>query len=411
MKTPIMVPCHTTGPSTSAIRYSPLFGGLGAANWSSSANNAGTPVPVAGTFSDLIVRFPTLGAGSYIFTLMLAGVATTLTCTPDLTGTGIATDITHSVHITGDPAVDGLLCMRCDPNGTTPTANGHIEFSMLFTADVDGESFVVGGYVAAASAGGDFLTPGGNDGDSTAAAASMVWPTGGVIDKLYYRVSVAPGAAASAKSRTLTINKDGSDQTVTALIFETAVLGSDTSNSFSVAAGDKIAMAETIANTPANAIRVFGFRFVPTTNGESVQLARYSANPLAAADRYTNAAGSANGSVTSEATSHSLAPVAFVAKKLYVDLATAPGGATTRTMFLRRGLASTALTKQLTSTTTADNDSVNTVSIAAGDLINQMMTSSASVASTAQARSSFVAYIAPVAAPSTGKNLLLLGVG
>ncbi len=407
MKTPIMVPCHTTGPSTSAIRYSPLFGGLAAANWVTSANSAGTPWPIAGTFSDLKVRFPTLGVGSYIMTLMQAGAASALTCTPDLTGTGIGNDTTHTVHTNG---AGELFAMRCDPNGTTPTANGHIEFSMLFTADVDGESFVIGGY-AVASAGGDFLVAGANDGDSTAAAASMVWPAAGVIDHLYSRVATAPGAAASGKSRTLTLNKNGSDQTVTALIFETAVLGSDTSNSFSVAAGDKIALAETIANTPANAIRAFGFRFVPTTNGESVQLARYSATPTASADRYNNAAGSANGGVTSEASTHSIAPVAFVAKKLYVDLATAPGGATTRTMFMRQALTSSALTAQLTSTATTGNDTTHTVNVAAGDLINQMMTSSASVASTAQARSSFVAYIAPSGVVATPYNLLLLGVG
>lgn len=406
MQTPVMICGSTTGPSTSAIRYSPLFGGIAAANWGTSVSNNGGIWGVAGTFSDLRVRFPTLGAGHYIMTLMQAGVATSLTCTPDLTGTGIASDTTHTVHTNGGE----LFAMKCDPDGSTPTANGHVEFSMLFTADVSGESCVVGGYVASASAGTTFFVPGANDAETTALGASQVWPTAGVLDQLYFRVHAAPG---SGKTRTLEIYKNGSATGVTCTISDTATLASDLTHSVSVADDDLISLAETNTGTPTNALFSFSMRWVPTILGESVQLDRISSSPVASATRYSPAHGGSNGNQATESNHGTNAPVPFTMKKLRVNLVTAPGGATTRAVTLRKGTgsgqSSTALTKTLTGSTTSDSDSVNTVSVATGDICNNMIVSSASVAATAQMRIAYVAYIAPAVLDAASGTFVLTG--
>lgn len=404
MQTPVMLAGHTTGPSTSAIRYSPLTGGVEVANWTTSASNAASLVPVAGTLSNLIARFPTLGAGSYIITIMKNGVAQTLTCTPDLTGTGIASDAVNSFTV----AAGDLVAIRCDPNGTTPTANANVQISMLFTATVSGESFIIGGYVAAAGAGNTFFAPMANMADTTAAQANQVMPCPGVIDRLYYRVSAAPGAG---KTRTLEVIKNGTGTGVIATIADAATTGSDLSNTVSVAAGDLICLQEVSTGTPTNALYAWGARFVPTTSGESVMPTRWSSSPAASTNRFSTAAGSSNGSVSAEANVLTLAPVAFVARKLYIAAITAPGGATTRDVFLRQASASSALTAQLFGTAVAANDTTHSVNVASGDLLDFMVTSSASVTATASMRAAAVAYIAPVAGGSTSGNLLLLGVG
>ncbi len=406
MKTPIMVAGSTTGPSTTAIRYSPLFGGIAAANWGTNVSNNGGIWGVAGTFSNLRVRIPTLGAGSYIFTLMQAGSASALTCTPDLTGTGIGVDNTNTVHTNGGE----LFAMKCDPNGTSPTANGHVEFSMLFTADVSGESCIVGGYVASASAGTTFFVPGANDADTTATAASQVWPTGGVLDQLYFRVHTAPG---SGKTRTLEIYKNGSATGVTCTISDTATLAFDLTNSVTVAADDLISLAETNTGTPANALFSFSMRWTPTVSGKSVWVDRISSSPVASATRYSPAHGGSNGNQATEANHGISAPVPFVVSDLRVNVVTAPGGSTTRAVTLRMGTgsgqSSTALTKTLTGTTTSDTDSVNSVSVATGDILNNMIVSSASVAATAQMRISYVVYIAPAVLDAVGTTFTLAG--
>lgn len=407
MQTPVMLAGHTTGPSTSAIRYSPLTGGVVSANWTTSASNAASVIPVAGTISNLEVNFPTTGTGSYIITIMKGGVAQTLTCTVNLATSARASDIINSFTV----AAGDLVAIRCDPNGTTPTANTTVQVSMLFTATTSGESFLIGGYAAGANAGNTFLIPMANAQDSSAAQANQVMPCPGVIDHLYYRVSAAPGAG---KTRTLELLVNGasvSPNPIILTIADAATTGSDLTHSVSVVAGDLICLQDVSTGTPTSALLAFGARFVPTISGESVMPSLWAASPAALTNRFSNASGATGGSVTTDAACFNLAPIAFVARKLYISAITAPGSVTTRDVFLRQASASSTLTAQLTGAATTANDTAHSVNVAVGDVIDYMVTSSAAVTATASMRAASVAFIG-AAPPASGPSLLaLLGVG
>lgn len=78
-----------------------------------------------------------------------------------------------------------------------------------------------------------YLSPGAD-----ASAEDMYWiaPVAGVVDKLF----VYHDTASATCSATYTVRKNAADQAVTCTVASTQQSGSDTSNSFSVAAGDRI---------------------------------------------------------------------------------------------------------------------------------------------------------------------------
>ena len=88
-----------------------------------------------------------------------------------------------------------------------------------------------------------------------------VFPDGGTIDKFYVNAN-APGAGTSYA---YTVDKNGSTTALTTSIADTATTGSDTSHSFSVAAGDDVQIQAVPTNTPAAATAGLGVRYVPTT--------------------------------------------------------------------------------------------------------------------------------------------------
>ena len=87
-------------------------------------------------------------------------------------------------------------------------------------------------------------------------------PAAGTISHLYAESDVAPS---SGDSFTLTVMKNGSAQSVTCAISDTATAANDTSNSFTVTAGDliNIRMVAT-AGTPANTAIYAALRFSPS---------------------------------------------------------------------------------------------------------------------------------------------------
>lgn len=95
--------------------------------------------------------------------------------------------------------------------------------------------------VAGAVGGGATVYPLPGTGTAAEAAAELKIPIahGGVIRNLYVKMVTAP---AGAVVDTITVRKGGADQTLTCTVTAAATTGSDTTNSFSVAAGDELSV-------------------------------------------------------------------------------------------------------------------------------------------------------------------------
>jgi hypothetical protein len=94
----------------------------------------------------------------------------------------------------------------------------------------------------------------------------FIAPRAGAIKNLYVQSDVAPGAA---KTWTITVRKNGSDQTmVVTLTGASQTTGNDTAHPITVAAGDSISIKVAPTSTPAAARISWGMDFVVADAGD-----------------------------------------------------------------------------------------------------------------------------------------------
>jgi hypothetical protein len=142
------------------------------------------------------------------------------------------------MHITVGGTAGGLTL-----SGGALNANGQT----LFVGVTGGQAAGITNYLGSGAA-------------QTEAQATIPWPQAGTIDKLYCHVSPAPGGA---ETFIFTFRKNAADQAVTATITGAATTANDTSNSFTVATGDLIAVKCVSSGGAATAFIKVGFRFRP----------------------------------------------------------------------------------------------------------------------------------------------------
>lgn len=394
MITPIMN--AVAAMSNSATQFTGILGG----GWSAT-NNRDMPMGSAGTISNLIVRMPTtIVAGSYQITLFKNGSAAgspgNFSCTVS-TGVGpqTCTDSTNTVSV----AAGDTLAWQSIPT-TTPAAQTAPTISALFTSTANGESFI--GLPSTGNAQSQsaknyivFGSVGSSSGwNATEANAAGIMPTAGVMDKLFVSNSVAPGAA---RSFDYTIFKNG---VATAITCQMTGAGSgagittcsDLTHSATYAAGDTLSIETSPAGTPSSGNLRGGLRFVPTTPGEAVVMNVNPSALSASSARFmpVSYAGEAGSEVV-----FSQAPSAFTVKNMYIAVDVAPGGATSRTQFLRTGTgagqSNSTITCVLTSGT-ACNDTTHTYSASTNDLLDISMTPASTPATIAFFKQSWVFY-------------------
>jgi hypothetical protein len=408
MKTPIMLSTlTTTGPSVSATRYTALVQGPTAQHaWNANDNaQSRSPMPVAGTLSNLRVQFPVApGAGtSYAITIMKGGVAQSLTCTISDTNT-TAADISNTVAVSaGD-----LVNVRCVPTNT-PAANTNVQISMQFEATTSGQSPIFAAHGSQSTAG--FTPLGGAYFNATETTAQCVMPTAGAIDALYIGLSAAPGAGTS---KIFTLRKNNADSALAVTIADAATTGSTVGTSVSYVAGDIISVSVTVSGAAAASTAQISLRWLPTTTGESLLFHHYQGALSTSADRFTAINGTTANSQATESNTHAIAPVAFVVRKTYGLLSTAPGSGKSRTFTLMAGAigatSAQSLAAAVVDTATTAQDVTNSYSAAVADLLAIRHSPSGTPAGVTWQTASSVAYIAP-ATSSTSYNSLLLGVG
>ena len=389
MTTPILTAQRvTTGTSNSAVRYIGVMPyGPGTA---ASTNATEAPMPIAGTFSKLYLRFPTaIAAGtSYTVALMVNNAATSLSA--QITDAGLtAQDTSNTVTV----AAGDMVSFRITPSGT-PASNTIFQVGVVFDATTSGESPILSLGSTASTTGTVYASLGSYSAwDAGENLRSVVFPTNGAISNMYVDLSTAPGVG---KSHTITLVKNGTPTSQTCTVSDTATTCTDLTNAVTFAPGDTASIQQTPTGTPAGGNVRMGHRFVPTIPGESVMLAN-AGNHSAAATRY-QFTGSLITNQATESTTYSIAPIAFTWKDLYIDFDVAPGTGNSRSMVARIGAASQTLTAVVSDTATTANDTANDVSVAAGDLMDWMTVPVSTPDLQVATRVSAVMYIAPPSA-------------
>jgi len=329
-------------------------------NWTATIAMVDCPMPTAGTISGLKVKLDAApGAGtSYVFTVMKNGEATDVTCAIADAAT-TAEDTAHSASfVAGD-----TVCLRCVPTGT-PTAR-YVMWASVFEGSVANESILLA-RVYYYGTNVYYHSLGDNVRSTTEAYVRNVIPTPGAIKKLYV-LSPAPGAG---KSRTFTLRKNGSSQTVTCTVADAATTANDTANSVSVAAGDVVSLTTTPTGTPADVYLTWGLVFLADINGESVVLGANADLLDAAATEYVTLPGGNPWDAT-EANRLVLSK-ACTLKKFYGALDDTPGGAGKSYAFtVRQNAASPAngLTFSIATDATTGNDTAHEIAVADGDTL------------------------------------------
>lgn len=368
-----------------------------------NSGNAGVvaqlPMPISGTFSNLMFSLPTnLTSGTYVFTVFKNGSATALTCTVTV-GNSTCNDFVDSVAVV---AGTDVVSTRISVTGT-PDLYGTAYGGVSFQGTTAGESFVAGTSQGLPSNTSLFF---GNLGygigtNATEIAKTVVFPTNGTLDQLQVKTSNTPNGVGNSWIFTLRRGVNGGAMATTSLtctVTNTATTCNDLTDIVTVAPGDLLSIA--IQGTATERLAVNGgvsFRFKPDIDGESVMMAMTNSTQTSSADRFLFTGG-VPGNQGNEASTSSEAPVSFTWKKLYVNFDTAPSAGKSRAMISRLGSTYGSLSDQGLKCTVADtnttcNDTTNSVNVGQGQLIDWDTRPAGTPTASTQIRTSAVMFI------------------
>lgn len=385
-----------TLPSVSATNYGYVSGNLNF--WNTTDNAIRNVIPVAGDQKTLYVEVGTApGAGkSWVFTLVKNGVDTFSTCTIADAATSCS-DLVNTVAL----SAGNTLSVKSVPSGT-PTSPVTIRFGWAFQATSSGEGIVLGatrGSTVSNSATNYAGVQMSGAANATLANVDQIMPTGGTFSHLYVELEGAPTAG---KSYAFTLLKAGADQSLTCTVADTATTCNDTSNSFTVAASDLVALKIVPTGTPTARVARWGVKWTPTIDGEAIYLHSNLSAALntAGSTRYNSVGGSTNTWQSTEAVTQSLI-TAFSFRKFFISLSAAPGGAASYTFKNRVNAADGAFSIAISGASTTGSDTVTTSSLTAGSRLAVSALSASSPAASS-AKYSFVAFtgVDPTATPT-----------
>lgn len=363
---------------TTGTRYS----GITNARWLIDGVQGSEPWMAAGVFSNMKITLPSApGVGtSRTFTLEINSVATGLTLT--------FSDAETDKSITGvTAAVASFDIVRLvATNVGTPADVSNVHLALEFRPTVDGTqsfgSMCSGQVPVGTTYNGVFA--GNFDWTTTLSDAVInVVPVAGTITGGGIKLSVATGAA---KSRTVTLYKNGVKQDGTGGTVNTQLTvtdGTQVTGSFSlpVAAGDLVYSEHVPTNSPATARVLYGYSFVATNPLQCALCGNLGAVSAASTVFAFPSGVTQVTSTTESARQRPGAITAFTASALYWSLGAAPGGATSRTVTLRKAAGNTSLTSTISDANTTGNDAHN-VALEAADLWDLQFARSGAVAAT-----------------------------
>ena len=336
------------------------------ATWSASTNRE-TLQPTDGTYRNLRVTVATApGAGkSWVFALRVDGTDTALTLT--ISDTNVTNeDAVHEVTVTAGQRIS----ISATPSGT-PDSPVYTFYDVEFESDTAGESIICGTMAVNLSTGStEYLSLEGRQdaSDATETNRNQIIPTPGTLGKLFVLLSAAPGAAASGKTRTFTVMKNGSPTAITLTVTETATSNNDSAHTVAVVAGDTISLKCENANTPAASLVKYGIVFTPDSSNHQVLIGQKVAALANTAVRYFRNKYTGGATYSTAVTgTHFKARKGFF-KNLYMKVLVAPGNGQFVFTQLINGLPS-ALKATLVNANTTCNDLIHEAFPANTDLI------------------------------------------
>lgn len=345
-----------------ATEYNGIMGGK---DWNVTEANVYHVMPTAGVIKYLNIRLqnaPTAGQ-QIAFTIMKNGVPQTLTCTVSGTNTVASDDVNTVSYVAGD-----RISIKYVASAAATVTR--VSWSTFFIPTTAEETIFTGNSLLSNAFTTYLPVQGSWDANATESYVSCVAPCAGTISDFYVNFSVAPGAG----NYVLTLRKNGVDTTVVCTVTNPATSASDTTHSFTVAAGDYITIKSVDTGAAANPNCGFGFKFIPSVANTSVIMI---AGESIGGDVY-HSLGTAdiNGGVSqwrvAEAQAYSTQENICSISNMYVRLTTAPGGVTSWDFKLRDNAVSTALVVNITGAATSGSDTTHTATIASLDLLDIM---------------------------------------
>lgn len=356
-------------PSTSVTNYNHISTNL-LGSWNATETARDEIVPAAFDLSELYVLLdaaPTAGK-SWEFTVMKNGSATAIT----LTIADAAVSGTYAGSAVSFAAGD-TISLRAIPTGT-PTTGTNVWWNLKCS----GTGFPVMGANTSntSNSATQYTSPQAvsNTWNTSVAPREIVVPTAGTFSKLYIQLDGVAGGT----NYVWTMYKNGSSTALTVTIGAGAATGSDTSNSFTVAAGDRIVLQCTPNGTPTSRNATWGMLFTPDVDGESWFGYGSNAAPSTTLVRYEQPIGLGGNSWN--ATERQLVIGAYDLTKIYAYYATAPGGSASWDLTARKNAADTALTVNVSGASQTGNATA-TASFAQGDKLSVELTPNSTPAS------------------------------
>lgn len=358
--------------------YASIFGSPDnlQSSWSSTETNRRNVIAIAGTLSKLSIQLSTNpGAGNtWEFTLMQNGTATNLDCVIGNTDTACQ-DVAHTITVA---AGDGLSLRAI----SSKTLSGFIaKWNLNFASTTAAETPWMNSNTVAGNAVFNGIN-GVNNNEVTQADVKSIIAVPGTVKNLYVTLGAAPGAGTS---RTITVQKGGISQTLACTVSDANTTCSDTSNSFSVVAGDWVTTTQTTSGAPSASTSGEGLDFVATTDGQFVTTAENDSGisgagttdymPVNAQDYFKTTLESDVSQVTSLGTMQTI----------YAEVGTAPSAGNSDVFTLNVAGVASPLTCTIANTATTCNASVN-ASMGNGDLVSVKVTTTAGAASATRVR-------------------------
>lgn len=209
--------------------------------------------------------------------------------------------------------------------------------------------------------------------ETTESDSHVAAPQDMIVKDLYYELITAPGSSAS---RTVTVFKNGSSTSLSATVSDTDTSGSDTSNMVFLQKGDTISIQQSSSGSPTASNGIFAFTQVGTGQMWVGKAPFSSSSAGSLTPQGANRRSSASSSVAQIPM-----PTAGTISDFYLYTNTAPGSGTSWDGTVYKNGSSTSLGATISDTATSANDTVDTVSVVAGDDIKIFETETGAAAS------------------------------
>jgi hypothetical protein len=244
-------------------------------------------------------------------------------------------------------------------------------------AESSGYSYIVGQTSSSPSTSAKTyvcLAGAGKQSWSTSTTAFSPFPANGTLSDFKISVATAPGASTSWD---FVIEKSTGVTDLAVSIAGSATVSSLDTSTVPVSIGDLIGLSATPTDTPADPSAVYWYcKFTPSTEGQTVWLGG-SGSTLLTDSRHIPVMST--GTIDEdEYDGQMVIPVAGSITGLYANLPVAPSAGNSRTFVIRKNGGSESATVTISDTDTYGADTSHPVTVAAGDLITVLHTTTGS---------------------------------